>query len=71
MVNFSKLTDPSRLNVSPKKITIKTVPKAGTVADVFKTFSIPQNQMAELALLNNMELTDKVKPGKLIKLIGE
>ena len=71
MVNFSKLTDASKLNVKPKKIMVKKVQRAGTLADAFNSFGAQQKQMDELALLNNMELTDRVQAGKLIKIIGE
>lgn len=71
MVSFSNLTDPSKLNVKPKKILVKTVQKAGTLSEILKSYGVAQIQMNELALLNNMELTDKVQNGKLIKIIGE
>ncbi len=71
MVSFSKLTDPSKLNVNPKKILVKTVQKGGILSEVLKSYGVAQNQMKELALLNNMELTDKVHDGKLIKIISK
>ena len=71
MLNFSRLTDPSKLNVKPKKILIKKVQRSGTLASAFNYYDIPQKQMEELALLNNMELTDKVQAGKLIKIVGQ
>ena len=71
MANFSKLTDPAKLNVKPRKIAVKSVQRAGTLADALQSFGVQQIQMNEFALLNNMELTDKVQPGKLIKVIGE
>lgn len=71
MINFDRLTDPSKLNVKPKRVKIQTVQQTGTLADVFKFYKVPQAQMKELALLNNMELTQQVSKGKLIKIIGE
>lgn len=71
MVNFRKLTEPSKLNVKPKRIKIQTVPRSGTLADTFNYFKVPENQAKELALLNNMELTGLVAKGKLIKIIGD
>jgi predicted Zn-dependent protease len=70
MVNFSRLTDPAKLNVKPQKLMVKKVQSAGTLADVFASYGVRQSQMAELALLNNLELTDKLQAGKLIKIIG-
>jgi predicted Zn-dependent protease len=71
MVNFSRLTDPTKINVKPKKIMVKKVQRSGTLTDAFNYFGVQQKQMAELALLNNLELTDKVQAGKLIKIIGQ
>jgi predicted Zn-dependent protease len=71
MINFNRLTDPSKLNVKPQRIRLKKVQQAGTLANVFRYYSVPENRTKELALLNNLELTDQVKIGKLIKIIGE
>jgi predicted Zn-dependent protease len=71
MNSFAKLTDAARINVKPKKIIVRSVTRAGTLADAFTSFGAKQAQFAELALLNNMELTDKVAAGKQLKTIGE
>jgi len=71
MVNFSRLTDASKLNVKPKKLMVKKVQSAGTVADVLASFGVKQSQMKDMALLNNLELTDKVSAGRLIKIVGQ
>jgi predicted Zn-dependent protease len=71
MGNFSKLTDPSKLNVKPRKILVKKVQRTSTLADALRSFGAQQGQMNELALINNMELTDQVQTGKLIKVIGQ
>ena len=71
MANFDKLTDPSKLNVKPKKVIVKKAQHSGTLAEAFQALGVQQNQMNEFALLNNMELTDKLQAGKLIKIIGE
>lgn len=71
MISFSKLTDPAKLNVKPKKVLVKSVQRAGTLADAFIYYQVPEKLRSELALLNNLELTDKVQAGKLIKIIGE
>jgi predicted Zn-dependent protease len=71
MSSFSKLTEASKINVKPKKIHIVKAQKAGTLSDAFAYYRVPQAQYKELALLNNIELTDQVKTGKLIKIIGE
>jgi predicted Zn-dependent protease len=69
MANFDRLTDPSKLNVKPKRIKIVSVPATGTLSQTFKSFKVPDQQLKELALLNNLELNDRVEKGKLIKII--
>ena len=71
MVNFSRLTDATKLNVKPQKLMVKKVQSAGTVADVLASFGVKQSQMKDMALLNNLELTDKVSAGRLIKIVGQ
>jgi len=71
MENFNKLTDPAKLNIKPKRIKIYEVKNTQTLAEVFASQKVAQNKTKELALLNNIELTDKVEKGRLIKLIGE
>jgi predicted Zn-dependent protease len=69
MANFDRLTDPSKLNVKPKRIKVVSVPATGTLSQTFKSFNVPDRQLKELALLNNLELNDGVEKGKLIKII--
>lgn len=70
MTNFDRLTDPSKLNVKPKRIKIVQVPSAGTLSQTFKNLKVSDSQAKELALLNNLELTDQVAKGRLIKIIN-
>lgn len=71
MESFNRLSDPSKLNRQPKKIRIKKVQRTGTLADAFRSFGIPQQEMEKLAFLNNMELTDQVQAGTMIKVVGD
>ena len=71
MISFSRLTDPAKLNVKPKRILVRKVQRTGTLTEAFTYYGIKRTQMEELALLNNMELTEKVQAGKLIKVVGE
>jgi predicted Zn-dependent protease len=71
MKTFAKLTDASKINVKPQKVFVRTVQRTGTLANAFSSFGVPQNKMNEMALLNNLELTDQVQAGKLIKIVGE
>jgi predicted Zn-dependent protease len=71
MTTFSNLTDASKINVKPKRVQIVKVQRAGTLSDAFAYYRVPQTQYKELSLLNDVELTDQVPVGKLIKIIGE
>ena len=71
MNGFDRLTDPSMLNVQPDRVNIVSVGRAGTLADALKSFGVQQQQMEEIAFLNNMELDEQVPSGKLIKIIGK
>jgi len=71
MASFSVLTEASKLNVKPKRVNVVKVQRAGALSDAFAYYRVPQTQYNELALLNDLELTDQVPTGKLIKIIGE
>jgi predicted Zn-dependent protease len=71
MANFAPLTEASKLNVRPTRIKIQTVRNTGTLNDAFQYFNVPQSQRKELAFLNNLELSDPVEQGKLIKIFGD
>jgi predicted Zn-dependent protease len=69
--SFNRLTDPAKINVKPKKIMVRAASDPGSLSQVLASLGVPEKDMKELALLNNMELTDKVDKGRLLKLIGE
>jgi len=71
MKTFAKLTDASKINVKPQKVHVMKVQRTGTLASVFSSFGVPQDKMNEYALLNDLELTDQVQAGKLIKIVGD
>jgi predicted Zn-dependent protease len=67
---FDKLTDAAKLNVKPKRIKIVEVPATASLGQTFKSFKVQDSQMNELALLNDIELTEQVTKGMLIKIIS-
>lgn len=67
--SFAPLNDQAKLNVRPKTINVKPVNTGGSVSQALTSLGVPQNQLREVALLNNMELKDNIKPGTLIKTI--
>lgn len=71
MENFRQLTDPSKLNKKPERIRIKTVNSAVTLEQALRSFNVPTQKLEELAILNGLQLTDRVAQGTMIKVIGE
>jgi predicted Zn-dependent protease len=71
MENFRQLTDPTKINKKPERIRIKTVGQAGTLEQALRNLNMPSNKLEELAILNGMQLNDRVTQGMLIKVIGE
>ena len=69
MINFNRLTDSAKLNIKPKRISVKQVQRAGTVAEVLRYYKVPESDMKNLAILNNYELSDRINRGQLIKII--
>jgi len=69
MLNFSRLTDPDRINVMPQRIRIRQAPVSGSLRDVLRIIGVSPDQMEQLALLNNLEISDRVEAGTLIKTI--
>ena len=70
MGSFSVLSDPEKLNKKPTRIVVREVRQTGTLAETFRYYGVQQDKMQELALLNNLELTDRLQSGKLIKITG-
>ncbi len=71
MERFNELKDPEKINKKAERIRIKTVQRNATLAEALKGHGTPDKRMEELAILNGMNLTDKVTKGMLIKTIGE
>ncbi|MCA1756262.1 MAG: M48 family metalloprotease [Bacteroidales bacterium] len=69
--HFSRLTDPARLNKQPTRLQVRNVQRSGTLEAALKYYGVPQDKLAEVALLNDMELSDMVQSGKAIKVIGQ
>ncbi len=71
MNNFKRLTDQSKINVTPDRIRVKQVQQNGTLESVLRTYGTPADRIDELAIVNGMERTTPVTKGMLIKTIGK
>ncbi len=71
MKSFARLTEASKINVKPDYLRLRKAPKTAALSEIFRTFGMPADKYKEYALLNNMELTDQVQTGQLIKTVGK
>lgn len=69
MTSFNRLTDPSKLNVEPERLKIIEVEHDITLIEAFRAYGVPADRREEMAFLNNMELTDQVYAGTLLKIV--
>lgn len=69
--NFARLTDPSRINVQPKRIHVREVTSGGTLQQALTSFGVTSNDnLEEHAIVNGMELNQHVQAGTLLKIIN-
>jgi predicted Zn-dependent protease len=69
MERFAPLTDQGKINRQPERIRIKTVQNNNTLAEVLSSYEIPEKRKEEVAVLNGMQLSDRLQKGMLIKII--
>lgn len=69
MSNFRQVSDPEILNRQPERISIKTVRQSGTLSQALRSYQVQEGRLDELAILNGMQLDDRVEQGMLIKVI--
>lgn len=67
--NFKPLTDPDKINRQPERLEIYTVPSATTLQSALQRAGTPNDRLEELAVLNGMNLSDRLSAGTLIKTI--
>ncbi len=70
-MGFSKLRDKKKLEVKPDRIRIKTASVNGTVAEIFKHYDVDEDRYDELAILNGLDVDDKIYAGTRIKIISK
>jgi predicted Zn-dependent protease len=66
---FNRLTDREKLNRQVERVRIVSVKRNGTFAEVLADYKMPAARHKELAILNGMELTDRVTANMLVKVI--
>ena len=71
MDSFKELKDAEKLNRKPERIRLRTVSSDGSLQQILAGFDVPKDRLEEVSLINGMSLTDPVRKGTLIKVIGE
>ena len=67
---FDRLRNKKALQKKPLRVRIRKVNKSGDLTKVLKGFGMKQDWLDQLALMNGMELTDRVGAGEYIKILG-
>jgi predicted Zn-dependent protease len=71
MQNFRTLTDAAKLNRQPERLRLRSVNTATTLEQALRGFGIPAARLNEFAILNGLNLNDRVAAGTMIKVIGQ
>jgi predicted Zn-dependent protease len=69
--HFQELKEAEKLNRKPDIILIKSVPNAMTLQSALQYFNMPTESFEKLAMLNQMNLSDRLSGGTLIKVTGK
>jgi predicted Zn-dependent protease len=66
--SFQRLTDPKRLNVQARRLSVRRAGAAQTLKDFLAGASVPADKWPTIAFLNGLKLEDKIEKGRLIKI---
>lgn len=66
---FKPLTDQSKINVIPEKIKIIKTSREDSLSNILKPYGYNQEKQKQIAIMNAMELTERVPAGRLLKII--
>jgi predicted Zn-dependent protease len=67
MESFDQLRNQAALNKQPHRVKIITVDQAGDLRQILTRAGVKQEALNEIAILNGMELQDRLQPGELVK----
>jgi predicted Zn-dependent protease len=71
ITGFRQLTDQEKINRKPDRVRIKPVKQSGTLSQALTALGSKSDKMKEVAVLNGMQLNDKVEKGMLIKVLEQ
>jgi len=67
VASFKELTDASKINRSPKRLTLVKADGSETLQAILKRTGVPEKSWPQFAIMNGMELTTVPASGKLVK----
>ncbi len=68
---YQRLTDASKLNRQAEHVHIKQAKAATTLSAALAANGVPSKRLEEEAIINGMQLTDRLPAGMLFKVIGQ
>ena len=71
MEGFQRLTSADKLNRQPEHVRIRTISTPQTLAQALTANGVPAKRHEEMAILNGMQLSDKLGRGLLFKVVGK
>lgn len=66
---FKALADQTKINVKPERIKIIKADRTDSLANILKPYSFNADKQRQIAIMNAMELSDKVGAGTLLKIL--
>jgi predicted Zn-dependent protease len=69
MRNFRELSDPRRINVKPDRIRIRVAGNSDRLENTLRSFGVPDERLAEVALLNGKHLNESIPANTMLKVI--
>jgi predicted Zn-dependent protease len=67
--SFQEITDTEKLNRKPERIRIATVGASASLEQILRESGADSKRFEELAVLNGMQLSDRVDAGTMVKLV--
>ncbi|MCK5407963.1 MAG: hypothetical protein KAJ37_10925, partial [Candidatus Krumholzibacteria bacterium] len=66
---FANVTDPSVLNVEPRRVRVRPAPDAGNLKNILTALGVGEDDLEAIAIMNGKELSAEVERGALIKVV--
>lgn len=67
--SFKELTNSEKINKKPERVRIKNITSTTSLEQALRSYNMEPKRLEELAILNGMQLGDKIEPGTLIKIV--